>query len=63
MTGMGSDGMKVLLTLKNSGYVYAIAESKESSVVFGMPRAAIATGFIDEIKNVEHISETVMKYL
>lgn len=63
MTGMGSDGTKGLITLKESGHVIAIAESKESSVVFGMPKSAIATGFIDEVKHVEKITETVMKYL
>ncbi len=63
MTGMGSDGTKGLITLKSGGYVKAVAESQESSVVFGMPKAAIATGFIDEIKHIEEITETVMKYL
>ncbi|WP_428908645.1 CheB methylesterase domain-containing protein [Niallia sp. Krafla_26] len=63
MTGMGSDGSKGLIALKNNGFVKTIAESKETCVVFGMPKAAIATGYIDEIIALEEISETVMKYL
>ncbi|WP_338469832.1 CheB methylesterase domain-containing protein [Niallia sp. XMNu-256] len=63
ITGMGSDGTKGPIALKGSAHVKAIAESKENSVVFGIPKAANATGLIDETKDVEHISETVMKYL
>lgn len=63
MTGMGSDGSKGLISLKQSGQVKAIAESKESSIVFGMPKAAIATELIDEIKNLENIAETIIKYV
>lgn len=63
MTGMGSDCSKGLITLKKTGYVKAIAESKESCIVYGMPKAAIATELIDDIVNVEHIAMTILKYL
>ena len=63
MTGMGSDGSKGLISLKRSGQVKAIAESEETSIVFGMPKAAIATNLIDEIKDLEHIAETIIKYV
>ncbi|WP_071395320.1 CheB methylesterase domain-containing protein [Bacillus tuaregi] len=63
MTGMGSDGSSGLITLKRSGHVKAIAESEESCVVYGMPRAAIATELVDEVVNVEHIAKTILKYL
>ncbi|WP_338452067.1 CheB methylesterase domain-containing protein [Niallia oryzisoli] len=63
MTGMGSDGSKGLITLKKTGHVKAIAESKESCIVYGMPKAAIATELIDDIVNVEHIAKTILKYL
>lgn len=63
MTGMGSDGAKGLKELKKSGSVIAIAESQETCVVFGMPKAAIATNLIDEIENVENIAQSIMKYL
>lgn len=63
MTGMGSDGALGLKQLKKTGEVKAIAESQETCVVFGMPKAAIATGLIDEVNNVENIADTIMKYL
>ncbi|UQD51724.1 chemotaxis response regulator protein-glutamate methylesterase [Bacillus methanolicus] len=63
MTGMGSDGAEGLIHLKSNGVVKAIAESQETSIVFGMPRAAIATRLVDEVQNVENIAETIMKYV
>jgi two-component system chemotaxis response regulator CheB len=41
MTGMGSDGARGMLSLKQSGAVTTIAESEETCVVYGMPRAAV----------------------
>ena len=63
MTGMGSDGSKGLVALKNNGSVIAIAESQETSIVFGMPKAAIATKLVDEVQDVENIAKTILKYV
>lgn len=41
MTGMGSDGARGMLSLRQSGVQTTIAESEESCVVYGMPRAAV----------------------
>ncbi|USK61228.1 protein-glutamate methylesterase/protein-glutamine glutaminase [Peribacillus asahii] len=62
MTGMGSDGANGLIELKKKGQVKAIAESQETSIVFGMPKAAIATHLIDTVENVENIAKTIVKY-
>lgn len=63
MTGMGSDGSQGLIELKKKGTVTAIAESKETSIVFGMPKAAISTNLVNEVQNVEKIAETILKYI
>jgi two-component system, chemotaxis family, protein-glutamate methylesterase/glutaminase len=63
MTGMGSDGSKGLKQLKESGQVIGIAESEESSIVFGMPKAAIATNHIDNVVPLDNISGTILRYL
>lgn len=63
MTGMGSDGSKGLMELKKNGNVKAIAESKETSIVYGMPKAAIETRLIDEIQDVDNIARSIMKYV
>lgn len=63
MTGMGADGTKGIIELKNRGNVMAIVESEETSIVYGMPKAAFATKLIDEVQNVEDIADAIMKYV
>lgn len=63
MTGMGSDGSKGLVEMKKNGIVKAIAESQDTSIVFGMPKAAIATNMVDEVANVENIAQSIMIYI
>ncbi|MEW6288982.1 MAG: chemotaxis response regulator protein-glutamate methylesterase [Thermodesulfobacteriota bacterium] len=48
MTGMGDDGAKGLLEMKEAG-AKTIAQNEESCVVFGMPQVAIKLGAVDEI--------------
>ncbi|MBP1991318.1 protein-glutamate methylesterase/protein-glutamine glutaminase [Paenibacillus eucommiae] len=49
MTGMGSDGAKAMLALREAGAASTIAESEETCIVYGMPRAAV------ELKAAMHI--------
>jgi two-component system chemotaxis response regulator CheB len=48
MTGMGEDGAAGLGAIKSAGGM-TIAQSEESCVVSGMPRAAIAKGYANRI--------------
>jgi len=54
MTGMGSDGANGLFEMKKQGAL-TIAQSKESCVVFGMPRVAIEKGAAEVVLSVEEI--------
>lgn len=63
MTGMGQDGSNGLKVLKSTGNVIAIAESAETCIVYGMPKAAVETQLIDEVADVDDIAQTIMKYL
>ncbi|SCX84641.1 MULTISPECIES: chemotaxis response regulator protein-glutamate methylesterase [Lysinibacillus] len=63
MTGMGHDGSNGLKALKKSGNVIAIAESAETCIVYGMPKAAVETQLVDEVADVDDIAQTIMKYL
>lgn len=63
MTGMGADGKNGLMEMKKNGEVKAIAESKETSIVFGMPRAVIESGLADDVQNIEHIAESILKFV
>jgi two-component system chemotaxis response regulator CheB len=59
LTGMGNDGSKGVRTVhENGGYV--IAESDETSVVFGMPREAIATGVVDRIVALHNVYREIL---
>jgi two-component system chemotaxis response regulator CheB len=48
MTGMGDDGAEGLGAIKSAGGV-TIAQSEETCVVGGMPRAAIVKGYATKI--------------
>ncbi len=54
MTGMGCDGSNGLLEMKNQGAL-TIAQSKESCVVFGMPRVAIEKGAAEAVLSTDEI--------
>ena len=52
LTGMGCDGAQGLGPLKRSG-AYVIAQDEATSVVWGMPGAAVATNQVDEVLPLE----------
>jgi two-component system chemotaxis response regulator CheB len=47
LTGMGKDGAKGLLALRESG-AHTIAQDEQSCVVYGMPKAAVQIGAVSE---------------
>jgi two-component system chemotaxis response regulator CheB len=59
LTGMGNDGAKGLLEMKNAG-AHTIAQDEESCVVFGMPRAAIELGGASEVKALGEVASALM---
>ena len=61
MTGMGDDGAKGMLEMKEAG-AYNIAQDEESCVVFGMPKEAIKLGAVDKILPLPHITGAVLNY-
>lgn len=60
LTGMGNDGTPSLPDMKKKN-AYLIAQDEESSVVYGMPRAAAATGLIDKVASLSNIPEAVLE--
>ncbi|KGX88428.1 protein-glutamate methylesterase/protein-glutamine glutaminase [Pontibacillus litoralis] len=62
MTGMGADGALGLEQLKaKAPNTIAIAESAQSSIVYGMPKAAVLTKQVNEVVHLKDISRTLMK--
>lgn len=60
LTGMGDDGVKGIAALKRAG-AYVIAQDEKTSVVWGMPGSAIASGNVDLVLPLEEIPKTVAK--
>jgi len=58
MTGMGDDGAEGLGAVKKAGGM-TIAQSEESCVVFGMPKAAIERGYASRIVPLEGLPATL----
>jgi two-component system chemotaxis response regulator CheB len=58
MTGMGDDGAYGLGLLKQAGAL-TIAQSEESCVVYGMPKAAIERGNADRVVSLELMANTL----
>jgi two-component system chemotaxis response regulator CheB len=59
LTGMGSDGAKGLLAMKQTGS-FTIAQDEESSVVYGMPRAAFEIGAASIVEPLDEIPFALM---
>jgi len=62
LTGMGRDGARGLLALKNAGAL-TIAQDKESCVVFGMPYEAQRLGAVVNMLPLEKIPERLIHHL
>ena len=58
MTGMGDDGARGLLEMKQAGG-YTIAQDEATSIVFGMPKEAIALGAADRILPLEQLAAEI----
>ncbi len=58
LTGMGNDGRVGLQMIRESGGL-TIAESEETSVVFGMPREAIKSGYVKKVLAIDKVPEEI----
>lgn len=59
LTGMGKDGAKGLLKLREKGST-TIAQDEESSIVFGMPREAIEIGAAENIVSLKNMADALV---
>ncbi|SDK77528.1 two-component system, chemotaxis family, response regulator CheB [Franzmannia pantelleriensis] len=59
LTGMGKDGARGLLTMRQAGAV-TLAQDEASCVVFGMPREAIGLGGASEVVSLDEIAPRLM---
>lgn len=59
LTGMGDDGAKGMLEMKEAG-AFTIAQDENTCVVFGMPKEAINLNAVDKILPLDEISKFVV---
>ena len=62
LTGMGRDGALGLAAIKAAGG-RTLAQDQATSVVFGMPRAAIELGVVDEVAPLEGLAKAIARAL
>ncbi len=62
MTGMGADGAKGLLKMRQNG-AYTIGQDKESCIVYGMPMEAYKLGACSEQQPLNNIGKTLCRRL
>lgn len=63
MTGMGNDGTRGMEVLRRKGRTVTIAESANTSIVYGMPKAVKEAGFADRIVDLQDISDSILEII
>jgi len=61
LTGMGSDGAKGMLAMKEQG-AHTIGQDEESCVVYGMPKVAYEIGAVDEVLPLHKIADAIVAH-
>jgi two-component system chemotaxis response regulator CheB len=60
MTGMGDDGARGMLEMKEAG-AFTMAQDEKSCIVFGMPNEALKRGAVDMVIPLDAIAAAVVK--
>ncbi|MBI3585024.1 MAG: chemotaxis-specific protein-glutamate methyltransferase CheB [Nitrospinae bacterium] len=62
LTGMGRDGAKGMMAIRNEGG-FTLSQDEESSVIFGMPKVAIESGAVMKVCNIEQIPDEIIYWI
>ncbi|MAL16832.1 MAG: chemotaxis response regulator protein-glutamate methylesterase [Balneola sp.] len=62
LTGMGADGAKGMLAMREEGS-YTIAQDEATSVVYGMPKEAAKLGAAEDILPLQSISNSIIRHM
>lgn len=61
LTGMGDDGAEAMMRIRSKGG-RTIAESESTAIVFGMPKAAIGAGAVDDVLPLPEIPAAIRRH-
>ncbi|SMF33229.1 chemotaxis response regulator protein-glutamate methylesterase [Desulfovibrio gilichinskyi] len=61
LTGMGADGAKGLLELREKDW-FTVAQDKESSIVWGMPGAAVKMGAARKVSSIDDMAQLLIRH-
>ncbi len=59
LTGMGADGTEGLRAIRDGGGL-TLAESEETCVIYGMPKAAIEAGVVDRAAPLDRLAGEIL---
>lgn len=62
LTGMGADGAEGLMEMRTAG-AHTVVQDEKTSVVFGMPKEAIAIGAAEKVAPLTQITQNVMSFV
>lgn len=62
LTGMGKDGVEGMKAIKDAGG-YTIAQNEKSSIIYGMPKAAVQCGAIDKSIDIKEMGSFIVNSL
>jgi two-component system chemotaxis response regulator CheB len=58
LTGMGADGVEGLRAIKAAGG-RTLAESEDTCVIYGMPKAAMEAGVVHRVAGLDRIADEI----
>ncbi|MDZ7761131.1 MAG: chemotaxis response regulator protein-glutamate methylesterase [Desulfovermiculus sp.] len=62
MTGMGTDGTKGLIQMKEKGAM-VIAQDEATSIVYSMPKKPVEAGVVDAVLPLDHIVNQICRWI
>lgn len=60
LTGMGADGTKGILNLKNSKKLHVIAQEQSTCAVYGMPKSIVTAGLANQIVTLNQVAQEII---
>ena len=60
MTGMGADGTKGIINLKEKKKLHVIAQESSTCAVYGMPRSIVNAGLANQVVPLEQIAQEII---